>query len=291
MPEIIRHVDEAGEEHGYLYIAQPPLYKAKRGKSEVYLKDDPALDKFLIDAALEDAVLTLHDGSQRAGADLRATVEKAKTVAHLLEPLTRRVGSGDVVEQAAIAGALDPEILGGNHHAEEAAAHIANRLDALASQHERGWQGEALPDGGLAFTRTLRGVRERRIIDAAVLRSSEARRINQEAADLQATYGKHGALKWKDGEAVITGPISLSRTIMEIGRKGVAIQRYKGLGEMNAEQLWETTLDPESRSLLRVRVSQADEAGHLFETLMGDVVEPRREFIQTHALEVANLDV
>ena len=291
MPEIIRHIDEDGEEHGYLYIAQPPLFKAKRGKSEVYLKDEAALDQYLLDGAIEDAVLTLHDGAQRAGADLRETVEQARSIQKQLEPLIRHVGHGPVVEQAAIAGALNPAILSDQDHAREAATYIATRLDSLFDQHERGWQGEALADGGLAFTRTVRGVSERHVIDGAVIRSGEARRIDTEAALLQATYAKHATLTTKDQEQEIAGPIDLAEAIMAVGRKGITIQRYKGLGEMNAEQLWETTLDPDSRSLLRVKVTQADEAAEIFSTLMGDVVEPRREFIQTHALEVANLDV
>ena len=291
MPEIIRHVDEAGEEHGYLYIAQPPLYKAKRGKSEVYLKDDAGLDEFLIEAALEGAVFTLHGGTQQAGLDLRGTVDKAREIKHLLEPLVRHVGNAAVVEQAAIAGALNPSILSDDEQAQAAARYIASRLDALSGEHEKGWKGETLPDGGLAFTRTVRGVGERHAIDGAVIRSAEARRIDAEAAALQATYAKHATLEWKDNQRIISGPTALAAAIMEIGRKGVTIQRYKGLGEMNAEQLWETTLDPDARSLLQVRVAQTADANTLFETLMGDVVEPRREFIQTHALEVANLDV
>ncbi|MHA1536244.1 MAG: DNA topoisomerase (ATP-hydrolyzing) subunit B [Alphaproteobacteria bacterium] len=291
MPELIRHVDEAGEEHGYLYIAQPPLYKAKRGKSEVYLKDDAGLDEFLIEAAMEDAVLTLHDGAQQAGLDLRETVDKAREIKHLLDPLIRHVGNAAVVEQAAIAGALNPAILSDTEQAQQAARYVAGRLDALSGEHEKGWKGDTLPDGGLVFTRTVRGVGERHAIDGAVIKSAEARRIDTEAATLQATYDKHGTLEWKDTERVISGPTALAAAVMEIGRKGVSIQRYKGLGEMNAEQLWETTLDPEARSLLQVRVAQTADANTLFETLMGDVVEPRREFIQTHALEVANLDV
>ncbi|MCZ6861770.1 MAG: DNA gyrase subunit B, partial [Alphaproteobacteria bacterium] len=161
MPEIIRHVDETGEEHGYLYIAQPPLYKAKRGKSEVYLKNDAGLDEFLIEAALEDAVFTLHDGAQQSGLDLRATVDKAREIRQLLEPLVRHVGNAAVIEQAAIAGALNPSILSDSEQADTAARYIAGRLDALSGEHERGWKGEALPDGGLAFTRTVRGVSER----------------------------------------------------------------------------------------------------------------------------------
>jgi len=278
-------------ERGYLYVAQPPLYKAKRGSSERYLKDDGELAAFLVDTALGESVLTLDGGEQIAGEDLRALVEQAESVRTALEPLIRHVGDRDVVEQSAILGALDPA-----HHedAETATAiaeFIARRLDALASAHERGWAGEVLDDGTLTFARTLRGVTTRHAIDAAVIRSAEARRIVAEAGWLQRYFAKHAMLAVKDREERITGPISLVEAVSRAGRKGITIQRYKGLGEMNPEQLWETTLDPEARTLLQVKIAHAEEAGQVFETLMGDLVEPRREFIQENALKVANLDV
>ena len=276
---------------GHLYIAQPPLYRAKRGGSEIYLKDDRALEGYLIGAALEDAVLTLYDGSERAGDDLKAVVERARTVKGLLAPLVRHVGNPAVVEQSAIAGALDPGILSDRDRAKEAAGYIAKRLDELYPKPERGWKAAPLADGGLEFTRSLRGVAERHVIDGAVIRSAEARRINALWRELQATYLEHGKLVAKDGTRTITGPMALTDAVMELGRKGTTIQRYKGLGEMNPEQLWETTLDPGARALLQVRVSHADEAEDVFSTLMGEVVEPRREFIQANALKVANLDV
>jgi DNA gyrase subunit B len=291
MPQLIRHVDEQGAEHGYLYIAQPPLYKAKRGRSEVYLKDDRALEEYLITAAIEEARLTLHDGSTLTGSDLRTTVDKARQIKGLLQPLVRHVGHGPVVEQAAIAGALNPAILSDAARAADAAAYIARRLDLLAPEQERGWHGAPLADGGLEFTRILRGVRERHTIDGGVIKSAEARRIDQEAAELQRTYVKHGKIAWKEAERQITGPVSLVDAVLAQGRRGVSIQRYKGLGEMNPQQLWETTLDSNARSLLQVKINYASDADNLFETLMGDMVEPRRAFIQTHALEVSNLDV
>jgi DNA gyrase subunit B len=278
-------------ERGYLYIAQPPLYKAKRGSSERYLKDDDALERFLIDAAIEEAVLTLHSGEQIAGEDLRAVVERAQNMQKLLEPLIRHVGDRDVVEQAAILGVLNPDIVADAEQATAAAQFIARRLDALATEYERGWEGSPMSDGGLRFVRTLRGVTTEHVIDGAVIRSSEARRIDAEAAELQHYYSSHGTLVSKDKEDRITGPLALIAAIMRIGRKGVSIQRYKGLGEMNPEQLWETTLDREARTLQQVRVAHVEEAGQVFETLMGDLVEPRREFIQENALKVANLDV
>jgi DNA gyrase subunit B len=276
---------------GYLYIAQPPLYRAKRGASEVYLKDDPLLEDFLFNSAIgEGSVFVPHDGNQVAGPDLRRLVDEARKAKILLAGIAQHVPLR-VAEQAAIAGALNPKILSDDTLAKDTADYIANRLDALEPPMERGWQGKPLDDGGLEFNRTLRGVTERHAIDGALISSSGARRLDELAGHLQEIYAHHGVLTVKDAEYPITGPVSLVDKIMELGRKGVSIQRYKGLGEMNPEQLWETTLDPEVRSLLQVRVNHADEAGRLFETLMGDVVEPRREFIQENALKVVNLDV
>ncbi len=282
MPEII--------ERGHLYIAQPPLYRAKRGESLRYLKDDRELEAHLIENGVRDSVLELADGDQIAGPDLTELVVRAVQAKHLMEPLLRKVPSVPIIEQTLIAGALNPDIISDPERTAEAAAYIALRLDALARDIERGWRGEAEPDGGLAFTRTLRGLTERRVIDGPLLRSSEARRLDEMAPELQATYQIHSVLRNKDREFQITGPGALADAIFELGRKGVAISRYKGLGEMNPDQLWETTLDPNVRVLLQVKINHADEAAGVFSTLMGDNVEPRREFIQTHALEVANLD-
>ena len=283
MPEII--------ERGYLFIAQSPLYKAKRGRSEVYLKDDRALDEFLIDTALDDAALELHDGSAIAGPDLRQRVEQARRIKSLIQPLLRHVTEADILEQVAIAGVLKPHILDDPEQASKAAAFIANRLDALAPEHERGWDGTVAEEGGLLFRRTVRDVAETHRLAPSLLRSAEARRIDAEAIELQALYEYHATFFAKDVAHRITGPIALFDAVVATARKGMSIQRYKGLGEMNPDQLWETTLDPDARTLLQVRIEHVDEAGKLFETLMGDVVEPRRAFIQSHALEVANLDV
>ncbi len=283
MPEII--------EKGYLYIAQPPLFRAKRGNSEVYLKDERALEDYLFGAVLdEECVLTLHDGAQVAGNDLRGLIEEARMVKGLLANLSHRVPMR-VVEQVAITAALNPQILSDPAHAAETAAYVARRLDHLEPPLERGWTGAPLPDGGLEFVRTLRGVAERHIVGSAVVRSSEARRLDEMAASLQKTYLRHAKLTAKGQEFPVAGPVALVDTVTDLGRKGIAMQRYKGLGEMNPEQLWETTLDPNARSLLQVRVAHAEEATEVFSTLMGDLVEPRREFIQENALKVANLDV
>ncbi|MET4806698.1 DNA topoisomerase (ATP-hydrolyzing) subunit B [Limibacillus sp. MBR-115] len=283
MPEII--------ERGYLYIAQPPLYRAKRGNSMVYIKGEREMDSYLIDQGVEESVLTLGGGSQVAGQALKALVERANLAKQWLQPLIRKVGNVRIVGQAAIAGALNADLLADREKAAEAARYIAKRLNAMEEENQKGWQGDVAEDGGLAFQRTLQGVTERRVIDAAALRSVEARRLDSIAGELQESYRLPGELKSKEKSFPIFGPATLAEAIMELGRKGLAIARYKGLGEMNPEQLWETTLDPDARSLLQVKVAHLDEAGQVFETLMGDVVEPRREFIQTNALEVANLDV
>ncbi len=282
MPEII--------ERGYLYIAQPPLYRAKRGSSEVYLKDDAALEAYLFNAAIDDgSVFTTYDGTQIAGPDLLRTVEEARDTKIVLSRLAQHVPLA-IIEQAAVLGALDPELLSNEELSGATAAEIAKRLNALAVAHEKGWEGHSLDDGGLAFSRTLRGVEERHAIDGAVVRSSDARRLLDKVGSLQKMYLGHGTFASKDKEHPITGPVSLVDTVTAIARKGVGMQRYKGLGEMNPGQLWETTLDPNVRVLLQVRVGQLDDAEEVFSTLMGDIVEPRREFIQTNALKVANLD-
>ena len=283
MPQLI--------EKGFLYIAQPPLFQVKRGSAKaVYLKDEPALEEYRISAGLRDAVFTQHDGAQRAGNDLRAVIDFARTTRHLLQPLARKIGSIDVAEQAAINGLLNLAVLDHPEQIIEAARFLARKLDALSPAAERGWRGEAAGQG-FVITRTRHGVTERYELDAQLLKSAEARRLDERTGDLQETYAKPGKLVAKDKEFTVKGPCSLIETILELGPKGGDIQRYKGLGEMNPEQLWETTLNPDARSLLQVKVPHAAQAEETFSTLMGDLVEPRRDFIQANALEVANLDV
>jgi DNA gyrase subunit B len=277
-------------ERGHLFIAQPPLYKIKRGSSELYLKDNKALEENLIDAGLDGVKLTLADGSDRGGADLRNIVEEALAIRGIIEGLHSRYPTM-VIEQAAIAGALNPEVLSNPDNAKQAAAYIAKRLDVLSDETERGWKGEATPDGGLQFSREQRGVKESWLIDAKLIGSSDALRLDKKTEHLQEVYARPSKLKRKDSDTVINGPLGLLDAVFATGRKGVTLQRYKGLGEMNPEQLWETTLDPNVRTLLRVKVSEMDQADDLFTKLMGDVVEPRRDFIVTNALNVANLDV
>ena len=284
MPEIV--------ERGHLYIAQPPLYKVWRGSSGAgrYLKDDRDLQGYLIDEGLRDAVLTLHDGSQRAGADLQALVAEARRASALLDAVGRRYNQR-IVEQAAILGVLRPDAIEDGTQAGQIAQYLAARLDGLEADEERGWVGEAGADGGYALQRSMRGVVETHVIDALLIRSGEARQLDAMAKELQESYERPATLDRKDDSIRITGPVDLLSTVLKLGQKGLSVQRYKGLGEMNPEQLWETTLDPDARTLLQVQVKELDDADEVFSTLMGDEVEPRREFIQTNALNVVNLDI
>jgi len=277
-------------EAGHLYIAQPPLYKVKRGQSERYLKDEVALENFLIAEGCEAAVLHLRDGSQRAGNDLRRLVDQARQARGLLTAIGKRYNAA-LVEQVAVLGLLRPDVLDHADTSVQAAKDIAARLDAVAGDLEKGWECLAHGDGSLLVRRSLRGYTESYLLDAPLFRSGEARRLNEMAADLASAYHGMAQLRRKDEALRVRGPVDLLEAVMAIGRRNLTMQRYKGLGEMNPDQLWETTLDPDQRSLLQVKVAQADDANDIFETLMGDVVEPRREFIQSNALNVVNLDI
>jgi len=284
MPQIV--------ERGHLYIAQPPLYKVWRGTSGAgrYLKDDRDLEDYLIDEGLKDAVLALHDGSQRAGPDLRALVDHARRAATLLAAIGRRYNQ-KIVEQAAILGVLNPEVIADAAQAGQIAEYLAARLDGLEAEEERGWTGAAATDGGYALQRSTRGVAETHVVDATLIRSGEARQLDAMAKELQENYERPATFNRKDDSVRIDGPMDLLATVLKLGQKGLSVQRYKGLGEMNPEQLWETTLDPDARTLLQVQVKELDDADEVFSTLMGDVVEPRRDFIQSNALNVVNLDI
>jgi DNA gyrase subunit B len=281
MPELI--------ERGHLYIAQPPLYKATRGKQAIYLKDERALEDFLIDAGTEGAVLRLATGVEFGGEQLKGLIDESRLVRQVVQSLHSRYDR-TVVEQAAIAGALREDVVADPEQGPAAAARIARRLDGIAEEMERGWIGE-VRDGGYVFSRTLRGVKQVAILDQALVASQEAKKLDERSASLQEVYGAQATFTRKGDTTLIDGPLALFQAVMVVGRKGLTLQRYKGLGEMTAQQLWETTLDRDVRSLLQVRVKDTNDADTLFVKLMGDVVEPRREFIQENALSVANLDV
>ena len=279
MPELI--------EAGHLFIAQPPLYKVARGKSEVYLKDQAALEDYLIEQGVDGAVLRLNSGEEIAGQDLRRVVEGARSFKRIIDAFPTHYPR-HIVEQAALAGAFEP----GRADADLAglADTVAKRLDMIALEYERGWSGRPTQDAGIRLSRVLRGVEETRNLDGAILRGGEARRIHQEVTATEGRYDDPSTLVRKERSTMIHGPIDLLNAVLEEGEKGLSLQRYKGLGEMNPDQLWETTLDPEARTLLQVKIEDLSEADDLFTKLMGDVVEPRREFIQDNALNVENLD-
>ncbi len=277
-------------EAGYLYIAQPPLYKVKRGQAERYLKDEKGLEDYLIGEGLTDAVLMTGDDAARGGGDLRDIVETARKVNSVLKGLHNRYPRF-IIEQAAIAGVLNPDVLKDEEQAQDAASYIAKRLDVLSEETERDWHGEALAEGGMRFWREVRGVMESHLIDGPFIASADALKLDRFADHLQEVYAKAATLKRKDTSIAVHGPSELLDAVMETGRKGLSMQRYKGLGEMNPDQLWETTLDTDTRTILQVKIKEGEDADDVFSRLMGDVVEPRRQFIQENALQVSNLDV
>jgi DNA gyrase subunit B len=277
MPELI--------ERGFLYIAQPPLYKVKRGNHEAYLKDDIALNEYLINAALDEAVCTLPSGDQITGDTLHALVRRAGQVKKSVEVLSRRMPA--IVAQAAMLTGL----FGIFKHPESMAATMDAFVAKINSlEVDEPWQCETV-QGGVRVHRMMRGVLEQCLLDEKLFASKEARELNEMAAEIDATYAAPLTLARKAVELQVASPDALYDAVMEIGRKGLAVQRFKGLGEMNPEQLWETTLDPSNRILLQVKVEHSENAEETFTTLMGDIVEPRRDFIQNNALKVENLDI
>ena len=281
MPELI--------EKGYLYIAQPPLYQVKRGEKSLYLKDDHAMEEYLLDNVLNTAIYKT-DAGTRGGGDLRNIAVNARTASNHINSIARSTSHADVIEQVAIGDGFDPKVISDNAFAQKKAAHIAERLDKLADHLSKGWVG-TFDENGYKFNRTLRGVPQVIYIPLKVINSGDALKLHSVVATLQDAFNATNTLVLKDIDFAITGPLAMMATINEQGKKGINVQRYKGLGEMNPDQLWETTLDPNARTLLQVRVNHIDEANVVFETLMGDIVEPRRDFIQKNALNVSNLDV
>ncbi|MDA9190414.1 DNA topoisomerase (ATP-hydrolyzing) subunit B [Alphaproteobacteria bacterium] len=275
---------------GYLYIAQPPLFRAKRGQSEVYLKDQRALDEYLIEAGLKGATLQTESGMQIINSDLQLAADKAARTHRLIDALMRIVTNRDVLEQAAIIGVLNQNMLDNA----DAASYLAKRLDQLTPPLERGWHGRVVKDTSgsvLLIERTLRGIKESHKIDARLVNTAEARELDKLTAELQEVFEKPVKFITPNAEIEMNGPCQFSEHIVAVGKKGAQIARYKGLGEMNPSQLWETTLDPDNRTLLQVQVGDEETADNAFSTLMGEAVEERRNFIQENALKVSNLDI
>ena len=283
MPELI--------ERGYVYIAQPPLYKAKRGNSIIYLKDDREMEDYLVRGGCDEAILEKADGEKIMGQDLINFVEKTMKARALLTALSIKAPE-KILEQMAIFGLFDAAVQQNKEALQAELNRVAVRLDTMEAEYDKGWKAELLADGTISFNRTLRGVKEDHIIGQSVIDSAEARLLNEMKDFLHENFAESAKLAAKSGgEKRIDGPVSLVDAVMGTGKKGITLQRYKGLGEMNPEQLWETTLDPEARSLLQVKIDHMEEADEVFSTLMGDVVEPRKEFIQENALNVINLDI
>ena len=277
-------------DRGHVYIAQPPLYKVKRGSSEQYLKDERALEDYLIDGGTEDARFTTQSGAVHTGNDLLDIVRQSRDIVHQVDSFNTRY-SRSILEQAAIVGALDPEAIADPSRFAEIAQRLAQRMDRVSDEVERGWKAESDGQGGIVLSRTVRGVDEIHELDANLLNSADARKMRQMIERTGDLYRGVPTLTRKDAATPIYGPSSLFAAVTAAGRKGISLQRYKGLGEMNPEQLWETTLDPNVRTLLKVEIKESDDHDRLFSELMGDLVEPRRDFIQSNALNVANLDI
>ncbi|MGO8951998.1 MAG: DNA topoisomerase (ATP-hydrolyzing) subunit B [Rhodomicrobium sp.] len=277
-------------EAGHIYIAQPPLYKVKRGSSENYLKDEKAFQDYLIDSGLEGAVLIMGDGERRSGRDLRSAAERSRSFSHVVDQLHQRYNRR-TVEQAAIAGLLNSKLADNEEEAERHASEVVARLAALSEETERGWAWSRSADGGFAFEREVRGVKETHNVDWPLIQSADARKLHQYHAEFAALFAGTATFERKGNQTPVFGPRSLLDAVFAAGRAGLSMQRYKGLGEMNPEQLRETTLDPNVRTLMQVKLGELNDADEIFSKLMGDVVEPRREFIQQNALSVANLDI
>ena len=283
MPELI--------ERGYVYIAQPPLYKAKRGNSIIYLKDDREMEEYLISGGTDEAVLETATGEKIMGQDLAELVRQTMKAKSLMTTLSIKAPE-KILEQMAIYGLFNQEILSNKEALAPVLEKVVQKLDSHEAEYDKGWKAEILSDGAISFNRTLRGVKEEHVVGASIFDTAEARVLNDMFDFLKTNF--EGSLKLisKAGdEKRISGPVALVDAVISAGKKGITLQRYKGWGEMNPEQLWETTLDPEARSLLQVKIDHMEEADEVFSTLMGDVVEPRKEFIQENALNVVNLDI
>ena len=283
MPELI--------ERGYVYIAQPPLYKVKKGNSILYIKNEHDMEDYLIRGGCDDAALVLASGEQIMAQDLIDLVEKNRKARSLIGTLSKNIPE-KIIEQMAICGLFDKKVINDKNKLSKELSTLADRLNMLEAEYDRGWSVELQEDGSLLFARTLRGVTEKHTVGAVVFDSPEAQLLHEMQDLLKSNFANISTLISKQGlEKKITGPVSFVDAVMAAGKKGITIQRYKGLGEMNPEQLWETTLDPEARSLLQVKIEDMEQANETFSTLMGDVVEPRKEFIQDNALNVVNLDI
>ena len=278
-------------ERGYIYIAQPPLYKVKKGNSVLYIKNEREMENYLNRSGCDDATLIKADGEQLAGEDLVAMVEQNRKAHSLMVNLSKNIPE-KIIEQMAISGLFSASLRADAEAMKIQLDSFVNRLNSLEPEYERGWTASLTETHEIQLERTLRGVTEKYVAELKILESQEAQMLDEMRTFLNENFSAPCTLVSKQGiEKKIYGPVSLIDAIVAAGKRGITINRYKGLGEMNPEQLWETTLDPEARSLLQVKINQMEEANETFSTLMGDVVEPRKEFIQDNALNVVNLDI
>ena len=279
-------------DEGFLYIAQPPLYRIKKGKTNLYLKDDSELENFIIEDVINDSVLNLSSGEQISGNDLFEIYKKSLSISKFLDLVCdNNLGLYKVLEQAAISGILNNKTFSSREKFAESIDYVVKRLNFLENEFEKGWTAEADKEKNLVFSRLIRDVNETFIINSDDINSLKYDGIDKMASFLQDVFLTSPELKCNDEVFKFSGPTELAEKMINIGKKGLIFQRYKGLGEMNPDQLWETTLDPQYRSLLRVSVEQAQDASEVFSDLMGDDVEKRKEFIQSNAKKVSNLDV
>ena len=279
-------------DEGYLYIAQPPLYRIKKGKTNLYLKDDQELEDFLIQDVTKSSVLILSDGAQIGGNDLLSIYKRSLSISRFLETLCEKnTGLFDVLEQGSIAGILNAHTYNSPKKTQESIGYLVKRLNSLESEYEKGWSAHQNENKDLVFIRTIRDVKEEFLIFYSDVQSGKYEGLDKLADFLQETFLSYPTLRSQDENIKIKGPTELAEKMIGIGKKGLVFQRYKGLGEMNPDQLWETTLDPQFRSLLKVNVEEAQDASEVFSDLMGDDVEKRKEFIQSNAKRVSNLDV
>jgi DNA gyrase subunit B len=276
---------------GYIYIAQPPLFGVKRGSSVIYLKDEKALDEYLISSGIDGVVITLSSGVQMSGLDLRNLVEKCVHIEQKLQDVGKRIGNAEVIEQALLAGLVTPDDFNDVATAQKLADKAAERLNQFQNkENSGGWSGECKAPGAITLNQTLLGVTDSYVIDAYHLNTFQSTEMQRTIVALREFFAGPATHTYKGQDKQIYGPLSLWDSVSAQGQKGVTIQRHKGLGEMNDTELWETTLDPQARMLLQVNVNHTNDAEEVFSTLMGDVVEPRRDFIYENALDVKNLD-
>ncbi len=278
-------------ENGNLYIARPPLFKIKRGKEELYISDEDNLQKSLVKYGADGVIFKTGLGNQLKEKELESTLNKISEVIDIFNKVPIRYDK-KVLEQLAISGCLDiKKFLGSKEKTKEALNYISKRINISRPDYDRGWWGEYSNDKGFIFRRELRGLQDKIVIDKNLLESQLIKNLNSTYSEIFQIFEMPGELIKLNEKFKIYSPSQLFSSIQDLGKKGLSMQRYKGLGEMNPDQLWETTLDPENRSLIQVKIDDEESTKGVFEDLMGENVLPRKEFIENRADKVVNLDI